>query len=308
MEALLGVGGHANEGRPARRRLAAVIVSYRAPARAVAAVRALAGSGRRLDEVVVVDNGGADAARLRADLAGAVVVATPRNLGFAAGANAGVEVALARGADAVLLLNDDAALDPDALGLLEGALEGPRVGIVAPSLIDARGRLESAGLSFRTCSGRLRELGRGLPAEQAGGRPCDVDAASGCALLVAREVLEALHGFDEGFFFYFEDLDLCLRARRAGWRVVLEPRARVRHEGSATIGRASSRRLYHATRGHLRLGAKLGGPAAPLRQLAIAGWNVAHALRHWRRLERGAVRAVARGVLDHARGRPAREA
>lgn len=292
-----------SSGLPARR-LAAVIVSYRAPARATTAVGALASSRRPVDLVVVVDNGGAHADELRAALPRALVVSTARNLGFAAGANAGIEAALARGADAVLLLNDDAAPDPDALGVLERALSTPGVGIAAPALLRPDGRLESVGLSFTTWSGRLRELGRGLQPEPAGTLR-DVDAASGCALLVGRDVLEQLHGFDERFYFYFEDLDLCLRARRAGWRVVVDPRAVVRHEGSATIGRTSAARLYHAVRGHLRVGATLGGPVTPLRQMAIVGWNLAHALRHWRRLEPGAVRAVAAGVLDHLRGRVA---
>lgn len=286
-----------------RRRVAAVIVTCGAPARAVEAVRRLAESARPVDRVVVIDNGGADVARLRADLPGCHVVATSRNLGFAGGANAGARAALDDGADAVLFLNDDAALTPDALGWLERALDAPGVGIAAPVVVSPDDRVESAGLSFVPWSGRLREVGRGRPPEP-GGAAREVDAASGCALLVARQVLEAMGGLDEGFFFYFEDLDLCLRARRAGWRVVVDPRARVVHEGSLTIGRASPARLYHAVRGHLRLGAKLGGRGVAVRQAAILGWNLAHALRHRRRLERGALRAVVRGALDHARGWP----
>lgn len=284
----------------------AVIVNYLAPARAARAARALLDGDRPPDALVIVDNGGADEAALRATLpAGATVVVTPTNLGFAGGANAGLAAALSAGADAVLFVNDDATLARDALGLLEGALAEPGVGVVAPALLrdrdGERDRLESLGLSFVPWSGRLREVARGAPyATVAADAPRVVDAVSGCVALVRREVLDATGGFDPGYFFYFEDLDLCLRARRAGWRVVVVPRAVALHEGSAAIGPGSPQRLYHAVRGHLRLGASLGGAATPVRQALILGWNVAHAL-HTRRVS--AVRAVLRGALDHARGR-----
>lgn len=286
-------------------RIVAVIVNYLAPGRTARAARALLEGDRPPDALVIVDNGGADEATLRATLpAGATVVATPTNLGFAGGANAGLRAALAAGAEAVLFVNDDATLARDALGLLERALDEPGVGVVAPALLrdrdGERGRVESLGLSFVPWSGRLREVARGARyATIAADAPHEVDAVSGCVALVRREVLEATGGFDPGYFFYFEDLDLCLRARRAGWRVVVVPRAVALHEGSASLGAASTQRLYHAVRGHLRLGASLGGAVTPLRQALIVGWNVAHALRY-RRL--GAVRAVLRGALDHARG------
>lgn len=287
------------------RRLAAVIVCHRAPGRAVEAVRALAGSARPVDDVVVVDNGGADADALAAALgAAARVVATPRNLGFAGGANAGLRAALDAGADAVLLLNDDARLTPAALERLEAALAADGVGLAGPALLAASPphAVESAGLSLDRRTGRLREVGRGLRHADVAGPPREVDGLSGCALLVRREALEATGGLDEGYFFYFEDLDLCLRARAAGWRAVVVPAAVAHHEGGATIGRRSARRLYHAVRGHLRLGGTLGG--GPVlragRQAAILGWNLAHALRR----QPGGLPAVLRGALDHARGRP----
>lgn len=287
------------------RSIAAVIVTHRAPQRAVAAARALP----PVEHVFVVDNGGADAALLRADLPEATVVVTPENLGFAGGANAGSRAALATGAGAVLFVNDDATLAPGALDLLRRALEEPGVGLVAPATVEARDgdTIESLGLSFARTTGRLREVGRGASHRALDRRaPREVDGLSGCALLASREVLEATGGFDDRFFFYFEDLDLCLRARRAGWRSVVVPDAVALHEGSATIGRRSVRRLYHAVRGHLRLGRSLGGRGAVVRQAAVVAWNVGHALRRRGDFEPGALRAVLRGVADHLRDREAR--
>lgn len=279
-----------------------MIVTWRAPERALRAARALRASRRPLDGLVLVDNGGGAADALRAALPAATVVSTPGNLGFAGGANAGIAAALEAGAEAVLLVNDDAALEPDALARLEQAMV-PGVGIAGPALLVAgsRDRLESLGLSFSPRTGRLRELGRGAAwGARAPAAPLAVDGVSACVMLVTRPVLQALGGFDPGYFFYFEDLDLCLRARDAGWRTVVVPRALAWHEGSATIGRRSPRRLYHAVRGHLRLGQRRGGSRP--RQAAIAAWNLLHALRRARDYDPGALRAVWRGVLDHLAG------
>jgi GT2 family glycosyltransferase len=285
-------------------RIAAVVVSAGAPSRAVRAVEALARLPRPPEALLVVDNGGAAADALRAALPAATVLATGANLGFAGGANAGIAAALAAGAEAVLLVNDDAWLAPDALALLEAALAAPGVGLAGPALLSADGqRVESLGLSFAPRSGRLRELGRGQP-WPGPAPPREVQGVSGCVLLARRAALLAVGGLDPGFFFYFEDLDLCLRARAAGWRTVVVPAARAWHEGSATIGRRSPRRLYHAARGHLRLGSKLPGTGRLGRQAAILGWNLAHALRRRAEYEPGALRAVLRAALDHARGRP----
>ena len=291
-------------------RIAAVVVTRSAP-RGIQALSALAALPRPPELSIVVDNGGANQAALRAALPLARVVVTPRNLGFAGGANAGIEAALREADDAVealLLVNDDAHLAPEALGLLEQALARPGVGIVGPALLDAAdpGRVESIGLSFRRATGRLRELRR--RAAWSAAPPVPVQAVSGCVMLLRRELLEAVGCFDPGFFFSAEDVDLCLRARAAGWEVLAVPAARAWHARGATLGRRAPARLYHAVRGQLRLGGKLGGPGAPLRQAATLGWALVHALRRGREYEPGAARAVLRAGVAHALGRPWRGA
>src|SRR5204862_7059685 len=80
-----------------------------------------------------------------------------------------------------------------------------------------------------------------------------VDAVSGCAMLVKRPVFEQTGFLDEDYFFGFEDIDFCLRARAKGFLSAVSGGAFVEHEGQATIGRGSGRRIYFATRNHLRL-------------------------------------------------------
>src|SRR6185295_640660 len=111
----------------------------------------------------------------------------------------------------------------------------------------------------------------------------DTIAVSGCAMLVRRAVCEQLRGFDERYFAYLEDADLCLRARAAGFRVVVAPRARVHHQrADASAGRQSISGIYYTARNHLRL-VDEHGDGGPLRRgarrLAVASLNVAYAMR-----------------------------
>ena len=104
----------------------------------------------------------------------------------------------------------------------------------------------------------------------------------------------------------FEDLELGLRAARAGFRSVCQPAAVARHAGARTIGARSADRLYFATRNHLRV-AQLGAPLRPIasaaRSATILALNVAHALFTARAPRLAGLRAVADGARDHWRGR-----
>lgn len=282
-------------------RIVAVVVNYGTPMQAATAARSTVEGARRADAVVVVDNGGADADLLATALPFARVVATPRNLGFAGGANVGLRAALADGADAVLLVNSDAALAPEALARLAEALRPP-VGIVGPALVRARdGRLESLGLDVSPGGGRIVEVARGAPPSLAGGPPRRVAAVSGAVMLLSRAALEVTGGFDERFFLYVEDVDLCLRAARAGLHTVVAPEARARHEGAASAGRDNPARLYYTARNHLLLAQGQGAGRGTL--LAAAGRELWRAARLAPRSGLAGVRAAAAGVLDHARGR-----
>jgi GT2 family glycosyltransferase len=263
-----------------------------------------------IERLVVVDNGSRDgsAEAIEREIPGAAQVRSQRNLGFAGGANLGIERALATGAELVLLLNSDARVEPGCIDRLTAAIRrDPAIGIVGPA-IRSDGEPERAlslGLSFSSRSGRFRERRshRGVQASIEGFR---VDALSGCAMLIRRELLLRVGLFDEAYFFGFEDVELCLRARNAGFRCELVPDAVVRHEGHATVGKSSPARLYYAARNHLRLARTAratGRIHATLRQVAVVAFNVAHALRGDAVARLPGLRAVLLGCLDHARRR-----
>jgi GT2 family glycosyltransferase len=167
---------------------------------------------------------------------GVRVLVQPANLGYAGGMNAGIR-AHADG-DALLLLTHDARLAPGAVQALGGALDAhTRVGIVGPLLeVASTGAIWSFGV--RRSGGLLRHV---TQAARGADAFAPTDAIDGTVMLVRRAALDATGGFDERFFMYFEESDLCLRAGRAGWQVgvsfdataVTEPGSVKRHGAHA---------------------------------------------------------------------------
>jgi GT2 family glycosyltransferase/glycosyltransferase involved in cell wall biosynthesis len=289
----------------------AVILNYNTADDTWLAVRSLQTSFAPPDRIVVVDNGSSDrsADQLRQMLPDLTIVETGRNLGFPGGCNAGIREALEDGAERVLLVNSDAVLAPDAIGILLAASKADATaGILGPALLSRSepGRLESAGISYSMVTGRMlhRDAGRHVSALPDGLR--DVDAVSGCVMLLTRAVLEQVGLFREDYFYSFEDLDLCLRARSAGFRSCCVPAARAYHQGHSSIGRRSARRLYFATRNHLKVASEAngsGGVAGLARGGWIVGLNAAYAVTSADAPLIPGLAAVIRGAWHHVRGR-----
>ncbi len=205
-----------------------------------------AGRGIR-SEVIVVDNGSRDgtADALRAFDGGVRLVAREANGGFAVGVNAGA--ARARGR-ILLLLNSDACPTPGALERCLDVLdERPEAGVVGPQLLHEDGRLQNSVHAIPTIAAECVPaaiLGVFHPDRYASkrvrarGRLAEVEAVVGAALFVRRAAFDTLGGLCEDFFFYLEETDLCLRARRAGWHVLFVPDARFVHASGASSKRA----------------------------------------------------------------------
>jgi GT2 family glycosyltransferase len=187
-------------------------------------------------DVVVVDNGSSDGTAELAEGRGDCRVLRSANVGYSAGINRGVREA--RHAEAILVLNPDVRLHEGSVPPLLAALREPGVGIVAPQVRKPQGHLE---LSLRREPTLLRALGlkwTGLSvfseyvSEQATyGQARVVDWAIGAVLLLSRECYDALRGWDESFFLYSEEIDLCLRARDHGFLTRYEPLSVTTHIG-----------------------------------------------------------------------------
>ncbi len=285
--------------------LAAVIVNYNVRDHLLACVRSLRDEGIR--EVVVVDNDSIDGsgAALAAADADARLIPAGANLGFGRAANRGVA---ATDAYRVLILNPDAVVEPGCVKALLAALDGdeglavvgPRVdnpdGTRYPSVRRFPDLPVAAGHAFLGLvrpNNRFTRRYRMLDGEP--DQTADVDWVSGTCMLVRRSAFDAVGGFDEAYFMYVEDVDLCWRLRRAGWRVGYEPGARVVH----TVGASSERAPYRMIAAHHRSLLRFAfrsttGPRRLLLPLVAVGLALrtlmAWVQRAWRGIPHAAVR------------------
>jgi len=284
-------------------------------------------------EVLVVDNGSTDgsAEELARVLGGGVeglagvigegastlqgvhYLPLPRNNGYAGGMNAALEWAAGVGAEYVLLLTPDALVGPETIGRLTAALEAdPGAGVAGPVVVYRAGPERLIGAGGSIDPGRVRaDLYRTV----GGDKPYPVDWIDGCCMLVRREAVAVVGGFDERYFLYFEETDLCARLGAAGWRILLVPDAEVLHE---KVGAPASYYYYYMNRNRYHFWNKNFGVHPARVALAIAGetgglaasWGLSLCLpsrRHRRADDRKRLalqlQAMIKGARDYRRGR-----
>ncbi len=186
--------------------------------------------------VLVVDNGSADGSEqaILTAFPQVELVANGRNLGFAGGANVGLERARRHGAAYVLFVNNDTILDRQLLSeLVRSAEAHPRAGLLTPKIYFHHDPtlVWAAGARFVRLPPRVKMIGlkkRDHPRYDVERR---VDYATGCALLIRRQVLDTVGGFDPIYWpIYHEDYDYCARVTAAGWQIWFVPPARMWHK------------------------------------------------------------------------------
>jgi len=261
--------------------------------------------------VTVVDNGSTDGSpdAVRRAFPQVEVLETGANMGYAGGNNRGLERALERGAPYILLLNNDTTVAPDMLTHLAGAVEAdPTVGMAGPTIYyaDRPEVIWTAGGAIHWGRGETRMMGLDEPDQgQFGTAPREVDFVSGCAMLLRRKVPERVGLLDERFFLYYEEVEWCVRARRAGFRIVHVPRARVWHRICPQAQAESPTVHYYMTRNRLLFLALTGaGWRAWISTIVdnvrtLLSWSVRPRWRHKGPQRRAMVRALA----DACRGR-----
>ncbi len=204
-------------------------------------------------EVVVVDNASTDgsAAMVAQDFPGVKLVRNDRNSGFGTGVNLG---ALHATGEALLVLNPDTWVTPGVHEILERFLESrPQAGIVGCALLDDDGRTLVSARRFYTPKALVaRRLAPGSTAvrefemlDEGDRRPRRADWVAGTGMAVRKELFSALGGFDDRFFLYFEDVDLCLRAWLAGAEVWYLPEARIYHQEQRASSRSAAALGHH---------------------------------------------------------------
>ena len=267
--------------------------------------------------VVVVDNASRDGspAMVRESFPEVELIESASNLGFAGGTNRALRALLEGAAPGdrppayLLMLNSDTVVQPGAIEALAAFLEAhPRVGAVGPRLLNPDGSTQAAAFRFPTLAMTALDLfppGEVLPGrlygswwhgrypQERGDEPFPIDHPLGACIMTRPEVLAQVGLLDEGYFMYAEEVDWCLRVRRAGWAIWQVPQARVTHVGGASTSQVRARMLVALYASRLRF--------------FRLHYGVAAARRHARLITAGALRWTLLAWRDYARGRIGRE-
>jgi GT2 family glycosyltransferase len=253
-------------------------------------------------ELLVVDNGSRDGTLGLLEERGVRHVPLPRNVGFAAAMNRGVAETAA---PLVLGLNADTIVVPGAIGALSAALlADPGLGGVQPCILQLEGdgppdpaaaRLYSAGMAL-SADGRALETGAGELRSDALLRGREIFGVCGAACLLRRDLFSELGGYDESYVSFYEDVDLNVRARIAGWRFAYVPEAAIWHAGNASwqagFARPGAENARLVARNRIVTQAKFM-PAAALPRIAAV--EVGALVRAGRQ---GRLQATSRGKLE----------
>lgn len=232
-----------------------------------------------------------------------LLVETGANLGWAGGTNVGVRLGLEMGAQLFWLLNNDTIVDTRSLEYLIEALQSdPAVGIVGSKIVyhDHPRILWSAGGGIRWWhGGAAYHIGLDRPDGEEFNHRRQVEYVTGCSLLVPAALIRSIGLLPEHYHMYFEDPEWCLRARRAGWKVIYEPGSVVYHKVSRSTTRRPALVDYYMTRNRLRFVLRNRPALLPIALMDIAKF----AFRYWRAGNQQALRMTLRGMLDFFRGR-----
>ena len=239
----------------------------------LASIRQLSTNNSQLT-TIVVDNGSTERFRiddLRLKNGQIEILRNEENLGFSGGNNVGIRYALENGANYITLLNNDTLVDKSLTEELLKVFESDRqIGIVAPKIYFAPGFEFHKNRYKKEEQGKVLWYGGGLIdwksilASHRGvdevdngqyGEVRETDFASGCCMMVKREVFEKVGLLDEKYFLYYEDSDFSIRAKKAGFKIIFAPQATLWHKNAASAhGSGSSLQDYYITRSRLLFG------------------------------------------------------
>ncbi len=276
-------------------RTAAVILTWNGCAHTLACLESLQQQVPS-PALYVVDNGSTDATvpTITARFPAARLIVNAENLGFAGGMSVGLRAAFADGAETALVLNNDTVLIPDAVAhLLAAADMYPEAGLFSPLILfrTPPHHIWFDGATLNRWTGRSVHRHYRRPKERAPHSVQPLGRATACALLITRSCFECIGGFDAALFIYFVDVEYSLRARDAGFAILLVPQAVVYHHVAAAMGVKSPDTIYYFVRNGITVmdwHRPLPTPLAAIRRglmllaLTVYLMKPPHALARWR--------------------------
>jgi GT2 family glycosyltransferase len=248
----------------------------------LACLESISASTYNNQKTIVLDNASTDGSVLaiRSVYPDVKIVELVQNMGYAGNNNVGIQEALALGADWVFVLNEDTILAQDCLEKLVSTAEAESgIGIVGPMVYhyDEPNIIQSAGVMLNN---NWRSIHLGQNEVDAGQfpRPHQVDCISGCAILVRRSLVEQVGVLDERFYYYWEETEWCIRAKKNGWATMHVPAAKLWHKGVQRDYQPNPSVTYYDTRNWLLL---LSKHHAPLSIRLQAWWRTLRTMTSW---------------------------
>ena len=224
--------------------------------------------------VLIIDNNSSEKLNLQNESVGKIelkVIKNEKNLGFSGGHNVGIKYALENAADYVLILNNDTYVDGNFLTeLFREAEKNSKVGILVPKIFFAPGfeyhkdrySKEEKGKILWYAGGEMdwgNIVGhnRGVDEADKGqyNKIEETELATGCCMLIKKDVFEKIGSFDDRYFLYYEDADLSIRAKKRGFKIVYVPKSVIWHKNAGSVGGSGSAlQDYYITRNRLIFG------------------------------------------------------
>ena len=275
-----------------------IILNYNNYAETRECIESLRKSLYPIEKIVLVDNGSQDGSieQLQKDYSQdneVHIIRNKRNLGFASGANVGIQYAFNHRAELIFLINNDVVIDRLCIEKLCSAMEETaRVGVAGPRILYCNDpeRIWQGGGNFNCMKTGVVSPEKNKPATYCSKEVKEVTFLTGCVMLVARQVFEKIGMFDKDFFFYGEDVDFCLRAIKASFKLIYVPEATACHKiENIAKDRTSPFAMYHLARSRLLVIRKnflalyhlYGMVVHLLLYTPYRMWQVIHGSRSW---------------------------
>ncbi len=269
-------------------KIAIIILNYNGCQNTIDCVNSVRNSKQGQDlNIVVVDNASTDGSTSKlSKIKGLIFLQNKDNLGYSGGNNVGIKWALEHKFDQILILNNDTIVSQDMIRILSNALN--KFSIVTPKIYFAKGfeyhkekyREKDLGNIIWYAGGKIdweNVLGVHIGVDEVDSgqynNEREIDFATGACLMVKKEVFEKIGLFDEKYFLYLEDMDFCVRAKKAGFMISYQPKASLWHKNAASAGGSGSNlQDYYITRNRLLFAfkyANLRTKLAVIRQVAL---------------------------------------
>lgn len=239
-------------------RVDCILINYRNPEDTVACIESIAASKPEGFRILLVNNHAADGseamlrAALKASGVESVYLDPGKNIGFTGGVNLGIAKALEGGAGHVMLLNNDTVVAPDfAARVLESIAAHPEEVLAGRIREFATGEVSWNIGRFSRWTGQVIHI---YDADYTG----EVEFVSGGLMIVPAGVWRSLGGFDDRYFMYCEDMDFCIRLKRAGVRIRYCPAISIRHKTSSSATRSGTPKEYYRIRNQTHIALKSG--------------------------------------------------